>query len=88
MGGKKKKKSSAAASTDDEPEFPAALDYLWNWFWEILDGCPPNGMAPIAVGWRDLSAWCELTEEKLEPWESRLILRLSALRSMIMAESK
>ena len=83
--GKAKTKADAPAGSS-EPEFPDALDYLWEWFWDALDGCPANGMVPVSIGWCDLSAWCELTGERLEPWEARLILRLSSLRSGIIAE--
>ena len=77
---------AAADADDDEPEFPDALMYLWNWFGEILDGCVPTGMAPLSIGWRDLSAWCDLTGEGLEPWEARLIVRLASLRCAIIGE--
>lgn len=52
-----------------------------------MDGIAPNGMAPVAIGWRDLSAWCDLTGNVLEPWEARLIVRLSSVRAQIAGEN-
>lgn len=78
--------TAAKQALPDAPEFPDALDYLWRWFVEILDGVAPNGMTAPAIGWRDLAAWCELTGERLEAWEARLLLRLSNLRVNILAE--
>ncbi|MEI9804102.1 MAG: hypothetical protein WDN48_06060 [Pseudolabrys sp.] len=61
--------------------------YLWNWFWQILEGVSPNGMVPTAIGWCDLVAWCELTGEAPEPWEARLLVRLASLRAAILSEA-
>lgn len=51
-----------------------------------MAGVKPDGMAPSAIGWGDLVAWCQLTGERPEPWESRLLMRLSHLRAQIAAE--
>jgi hypothetical protein len=74
------------APAPEEPAFPDDLDYLWLWFCEIADGVAENGMAPAGVSWVDLSAWCRVTGELLEPWEARLLVRLGALRAAILAE--
>jgi hypothetical protein len=65
---------------------PPGATYLWNWFWEILEGVPPNGMAVTAIGWRDLTSWRELTGETLQHWEARLLVRLGVLRADILSE--
>jgi hypothetical protein len=43
-------------------------------------------MAPVAISWRDLSAWCEFSGERLQWWEAKLLMRLSALRAQIVME--
>ena len=43
-------------------------------------------MGPVTITWRDVGAWCELVGERPEPWESRLIVRLSVMRANIEAE--
>jgi hypothetical protein len=84
----KPKKSVATAPSPEtlSPDLPRGAIYLWKWFWEILDGVSPNGMAPASIGWRDILAWCELTGERLEAWEARLLVRLASLRTDILSE--
>ncbi|WP_347513823.1 hypothetical protein [Mesorhizobium sp. CAU 1741] len=38
------------------------------------------------IGWRDLQAWRDMTSEAIEPWEARLIVRLSNLQARIASE--
>ncbi len=60
--------------------------HVWSWFVEIVGGVKADGMGPAMIGWGDLSAWCELTGEVIEPWEARLLIRLSALRASVLSE--
>ncbi|WP_165913229.1 hypothetical protein [Novosphingobium sp. ST904] len=53
------------------PDNPAP--YLTDWLIEIGPAAP--GGDPL--GWRDLAAWQDITGIELEPWEGRLIRRLS-----------
>lgn len=51
------------------------------WVVEKLNEIGPvvsGGMAPVPLGWRDIAAWKEGTGFPLEPWEARLIRKLSA----------
>lgn len=43
-------------------------------------------MAPVTISWRDIAAWCDLTGERLLPWEARLIIRLSVMRATVANE--
>jgi hypothetical protein len=36
------------------------------------------GMGAVPLSWLEINAWCERTAVDLEPWEARLIRRLSA----------
>ncbi len=60
--------------------------HVWSWFVEIIDGIKADGMGPSMIGWADLAAWCELTGEVIEPWEARLLIRLSAKRAAVLSE--
>ncbi len=79
--------SKSGTALADDPEFPDLIFHVWKTFWEILAGAPLNGMAPAVISWADMCAWCEMTGDVLEPWEARLIVRLSALRAQIVSES-
>lgn len=81
-----RKRKADDGPQDIGPAFPALLAYVWEWFVEIRAGIAPNGMAPIAIGWRDLAAWSDLTGERLRPWEVRLLIRLSMLCAEIDSE--
>ncbi len=43
------------------------------------------GMSAVPLSWVEINAWCERTAIDLEPWEGRLIRRLSAA---YLAESR
>lgn len=63
------------------------MAHVWNWFCEISAGASGGGgMGPVTVTWVDLRAWRELTGEAVEPWEAKLILRLSTMRANIEGE--
>lgn len=53
------------------PDNPAP--HLTDWLLEI----GPTVADGAAIGWRDLGAWMQITGIELEPWEARLIRRLS-----------
>jgi len=80
MGGAKKKSRPEA---HERPECPWQFQHIWRWFFEVLNGCPSTGMGPVTIGWRDLQAWCEMTGERPELWETKLLMRLSVLRANI-----
>lgn len=67
---------------------PAPLAYLWNRFVEIMEGASGGGMGPATITWTDLAAWGDLTGEAQEPWECRLLMRLSVLRAEIASEGQ
>lgn len=37
------------------------------------------GMGAVPISWRQIEAWQQLTGVPLEPWEARLLRRLSAI---------
>jgi len=53
------------------PENPAS--YLTDWLFDI----GPSGPGGDTLGWLDIAAWQEISGVDLEPWEGRLIRRLS-----------
>ncbi|MGE0290333.1 MAG: hypothetical protein AB7I42_24885 [Bradyrhizobium sp.] len=81
MGGAKKSRRTQP----ERPECPWQFVHVWQWFWDILNGCA-NGMGPATIGWLDLQAWRAITGERPEPWEVRLLFRLSVLRASIEGE--
>jgi hypothetical protein len=52
---------------------PYLVEYLFD-----VGPTVSTGMGPVIIGWRDLQAWQELVGIDLEPWELRLLRRLSA----------
>lgn len=51
-------------------------------------GLAQNGMAPPAVTWEGLKAWCEQMRVTLEPWEARAMVTLGTVRANVDAETK
>ena len=72
----------------DAPPFPDALEYLWRYFADILNGCGSNGWGPPEITWRDLQAWSEMTGNTIEPWECAALMRLSAVYVRINSAKK
>lgn len=61
-----------------DPDFPPlttpwVVDYLME-----IGPFVSAGMGPGPIGWRDIAAWQEISGIDLQPWEGRLIRRLSA----------
>jgi hypothetical protein len=54
------------------PDNPAP--HLTDWLLEI----GPTNSEGGSIGWRDIEAWQSIVGIELEPWEARLIKRLSA----------
>lgn len=79
-GGEKAKTAAPAAAAGELSASPKPpLDYLWQWFWDLLLGCPPNGVGPLSISWRDMQAWCAMRGIALEPWEAGVLMRLSMI---------
>jgi hypothetical protein len=56
---------------------PNPAPHITDWLLEIgLTEAAGMGAAPLS--WRELDAWCDRTGVNLDPWESRLIRRLSS----------
>lgn len=56
------------------PENPAP--YLTDWLFEI-GPIIPTGMGVARIDWRDIAAWADMMGVIPEPWEARLLRRLS-----------
>ena len=52
------------------------LPYLTDWLFEIGPSVAA-GMGEGPIGFRDLVAWQEIMGVELQPWEARVLLRLS-----------
>lgn len=52
-----------------------------------MQGVTP-GFGPAQPTWQDLAAWAALTGEILQPWESRCLIGLGALRAHILTEEE
>lgn len=46
------------------------------------------GMGAGPIGWRDITAWQEVTGFTLEPWEARLIRKLSTEYLTVMTDAR
>src|SRR5690606_37107564 len=80
------KKRQASTEASRPLRCPPRLIYLWNWFVEVMSGASGGGSGPTTIAWVDLRAWADQTGEVVEPWESRLMIRLSVLRAEIESE--
>jgi len=80
------KKKQAKQQSGRASFCPPDLIYLWNWFVELLGGSSGGGSGPAIIAWVDVKAWSEMTGEVVEPWEVRLMMRLSTLRAEIEGE--
>lgn len=58
------------------PYLPPALDYLWDWFAELVRGIAPSGMGGVRIAWQDVHAWSACCAVELAPWESRALLAM------------
>ncbi len=64
---------------------PSGAEYLWRWFVEIINGVTAS-FGPPSIAWSDLVAWCTFTGELLDPWEARLLIKLSVIRANVLTE--
>lgn len=71
--------SEHAILTLEGPTFPAALEYLWEWFQELRRGLGEglNGIAPLS--WVTLDAWARRTDRDPEPHEADALFSLDAV---------
>lgn len=65
----------AAGNEPVIPDIPTP--YLVEYLFEVGPTIS-TGMGPAIIGWRDLQAWQELVGIDLEPWEARLLRKLSS----------
>lgn len=54
------------------PEFPEALQYVWEWFIK-LNNTRQSGMAASPITYQEILAFCTLYEIKMCEWELDLI---------------
>lgn len=47
-----------------------------------------SGFGPPAATWDNVWCWSALMRVLLEPWEARMLVRLSVLRANILSEKK
>ncbi|MBN7822260.1 hypothetical protein [Bowmanella yangjiangensis] len=50
----------------DQPECPAELSYLWEWFWQL----------PRSFNFTELFHWSQLTRRNLRAWEAEVLADL------------
>jgi len=60
----------------DLPDIDPALTYLIGW---LMEAGPMSaaGIGPVPLTWLDLDAWQRCTGVRVQPWEARLLRRLS-----------
>jgi hypothetical protein len=74
--------------TEPAPPFPFEIEYLWRWFWEIMDGVSGNGMTAPILTWEGIATWAQLMGLDPEPWECRALIRLSNARAIVFLEQQ
>lgn len=64
-------------------DLPAALEYVWDWFFEMANR-RTSGMSLNPITHADVLAWSRLTGRDVTPWEVQLLLRIddAALTSL------
>ena len=71
-----------------EPVFPDALLYLWEWFVAISNGRGSSGFGANAITWSDLAAWSQLMRIELDRWEVTMLRRLDIVFLSSLAEKE
>ena len=74
--------------SEPAPPFPFQVEYLWNWFTEIMDGVAANGMTVPILTWDNIATWAQLMELDPEPWECRALIRLSNTRAIVFLDEQ
>lgn len=61
------------------PKLPPAAANVWEYFTELDGARGSNGFGPNPLSYRDIDAWQRVTQQALDPWELKTILRLDGL---------
>lgn len=73
------------ATADAEPDLPHEIAYLWEWFRDLAMAVMPGGFGPSAATWDNIRSWALLMRVVLEPWEARMLARLSIIRANVLS---
>ena len=60
----------------EEPDVPAAGEYLWGLFWDMSLGRGNGGWGPEPLSWADMAAYAGLNGITFNPWESKALRRM------------
>ena len=64
---------------DETPIWPHnPAPFLTDWLFEI-GPTKAGAMGEVSISWSDLTSWQSITGIELEPWEGRLLCRLSGV---------
>lgn len=68
------------------PDPPAALDHVWDWFWELHMARSGSGLGANPISYGEIAAWAALTGRSPGPREVRGIVALDQAFFTEMAE--
>jgi hypothetical protein len=68
------------------PEFPELLEYVWAAFLLLNQTRGQGYNGPLPITYQEMSAWIELTNTKLLPWEIEVIKRLDAIYLRVVSQ--
>lgn len=69
---------SALEELENEPEIPACLEHVWQWFW-FLHSTRSSGMnGPLPISYLEINSWQETTHTPIRPFEVNIIKQLDA----------
>jgi hypothetical protein len=68
------------------PEFPELLEYVWAAFLLLNQTRGQGYNGPLPITYQEMSAWIELTNTKLLPWEIEVIKRLDAIYLKVVSQ--
>lgn len=57
-------------------QFPEEGRYLLDWFYQIARGRPVTEGSLLPIPAREILAWCQLTQIRLQSWELQAIVML------------
>jgi hypothetical protein len=60
----------------DRYAIPDALEYVWDWFWELSRTRRAGMAGPEPIGYADVDAWARLTDRRPTPAEVEALLSL------------
>lgn len=71
----------------DAPDLLPGSEEIFSLYWQLRRAAGSNGMAPNAIGFRDIVAWQELNDVRLTPAEVDWLFEMDSAALAAFAEA-